>query len=137
MTPQEPDAVPKTPVLDPQDVVERFIAAINAHDLDGIFAVLARDHVFIDSVGHRLESAVAARVAWRSYLAMCPDYWIRTTDILSHNDLVLATGMAGGTIRATTWQTPAAFKALVHDGKLLEWRVFADNKPVYEILARR
>jgi len=26
---------------------------------------------------------------------------------------------------------------VIRDGKVMEWRVFADNKPVYEILARR
>ena len=31
----------------------------------------------------------------------------------------------------------AAWKAVMRDGKVMEWRVFADNKPVYEILARR
>ena len=30
-----------------------------------------------------------------------------------------------------------AWKAVIRDGTVLEWRVFADNKPVYEILARR
>jgi ketosteroid isomerase-like protein len=123
--------------MTPQEVVEHFLDAINTHDLNGLCAVLAPNHVFIDSVGHRLEGPLAARVAWRGYLAMCPDYWIRTTDILSQDNLVLATGMAGGTIHATTWQTPAAWKAVVRDEKIAEWRVFADNKPVYEILARR
>jgi ketosteroid isomerase-like protein len=123
--------------MTPAEVVEQFLQAVNAHDLEALSALLTPDHVFIDSVGHRLESAPAAKVAWRSYLAMCPDYWIRLTDRLADGPLVLATGMAGGTIRASTWQTPAAFKALVRDNRLAEWRVFADNKPVYEILARQ
>jgi ketosteroid isomerase-like protein len=44
---------------------------------------------------------------------------------------------AGGTIDGVSWRTPAAWKAVIRDGKVVEWRVFADNKPVYEILARR
>ncbi|SEF99587.1 Ketosteroid isomerase homolog [Bryocella elongata] len=134
MTPQEPTPVQQE---NPQESVENFVAAINAHNLDAIFALLPRDHVFIDSVGHRLESAVAARTAWRGYFAMCPDYWIRLSDVLTDGELVLATGMVGGTIRATSWQTPAAFKVIIRNRKLQEWRVFADNKPVYEILARQ
>ncbi len=48
--------------------------------------------------------------------------------------MVLAVGEAGGSIDGVAWQTPAAWKALIREGKVMEWRVFADNKPVYEIL---
>jgi hypothetical protein len=52
--------------------------------------------------------------------------------------MALETGvLAGGTIDGVAWRTPAAWKAVIRDGTVLEWRVFADNKPVYEILARR
>ncbi len=68
---------------------------------------------------------------------MCPDYWIRTDHVMEEGDTVLAVGEAGGTVDGVSWRTPAAWKAVVHDGKLAEGRVFADNKPVYEILARR
>ncbi len=40
-------------------------------------------------------------------------------------------------VQALTWQTPAAWKAVIRESKMMEWRVFADNKPVYEILAKR
>lgn len=46
-------------------------------------------------------------------------------------------GEAGGSIDDVAWRTPAAWKAMIRDGKVTEWRVFADNKPVYEILAKR
>jgi hypothetical protein len=42
-----------------------------------------------------------------------------------------------GTIDNLPWRTPAAWLAVVRGGMVLEWRVFADNKPVYEILAKR
>jgi hypothetical protein len=51
--------------------------------------------------------------------------------------VVLAVGEAGGTVDGVLWRTPAAWKALVRESKVAEWRVFADNKPVYEILAKR
>ncbi len=46
-------------------------------------------------------------------------------------------GGGGRDYRCVSWRTPAAWKAVIRDGKVMEWRVFADNKPVYEILARR
>jgi hypothetical protein len=34
------------------------------------------------------------------------------------------------------WRIPAAWRAIVHDGLVQEFRVYADNKPVYDILAK-
>ena len=45
-------------------------------------------------------------------------------------------GAAGGTIAGTKWRTPAAWLAVVQDDLVKEWRVYADNKPVYDILAK-
>jgi len=28
------------------------------------------------------------------------------------------------------WKTPAAFRASIADGKVAEWRVYADNEPM-------
>jgi hypothetical protein len=52
-------------------------------------------------------------------------------------------GAAGGTIAANgrllpgnKWRTPAAWLAVVESGLVKEWRVYADNKPVYDIVAK-
>jgi ketosteroid isomerase-like protein len=71
------------------------------------------------------------------YFAMCPDYWIRIGRVAAEDGVVLAAGEAGGTIDGIAWRTPAAWRAVIRDGKVAEWQVFADNKPVYEILAKR
>jgi hypothetical protein len=34
------------------------------------------------------------------------------------------------------WQIAAAWRAVVENGLVKEWRVFADNKPVYDIMAK-
>lgn len=68
---------------------------------------------------------------------MCPDYWIQIHDVASNDVTVLAAGEAGGTIDGVPWRTPSAWKAVIGDASVLEWRVFADNKPVYEILASK
>jgi hypothetical protein len=77
------------------------------------------------------------RAAWGGYFAMCADYWIRIDHAMAKGDTVLAVGEAGGTIDGVPWRTPAAWQAVVREGLVEEWRVFADNKPVYEILAKR
>lgn len=95
------------------------------------------DHLFVDAIGNRVESASSMEAGWRCYFSMCPDYWIRTESVLAEGGVVLAAGEAGGTIGGVPWRIPAAWKAVIRDGRLAEWRVFCDNKPVYEILARR
>ena len=84
-----------------------------------------------------MESARTIEAGWRSYFAMCPDYWIRVDSSITEEDTTLISGEAGGTIDGETWRIPTAWKSVIRDGLMLEWRVFADNKPVYEILARR
>jgi hypothetical protein len=83
------------------------------------------------------------RARWRGYYAFCPDYWVSHEVILSHRDVVAVFGSAGGTIAANgelppenKWRTPAAWLAIVEDGLVKQWRVYADNKPVYDIMAK-
>ena len=114
-----------------------FAAAINHHDVEALTALMTTDHVFVDSLGQRAQSAASMEAGWRAYFAMCPDYWIRADHVAMDDGVVLAAGEAGGTIDGVPWRIPAAWKAVVRDDKVAEWRVFADNKPVFEILVRR
>jgi len=123
--------------MDSADVFTQFVTAVNAHDAEALAVLMTADHVFVDSVGNRAHSAATMEAGWRGYFAMCPDYWIHTDHVMAEKRVVLAVGEAGGTIDGVAWRAPAAWKALIRDGKVAEWRVFADNKPVYEILARR
>ena len=98
---------------------------------------MAPDHLFVDSADNRMQGAQFMRTGWLGYFAMCPDYWIRVENLLSEGETALATGEAGGTIDGTAWKIPAAWQAVIKGGQVSEWRVFADNQPVREILARR
>ena len=119
------------------DIFTKFAAAINRHDIEALTALMTPDHVFVDSWGRRVEGATPMEAGWRAYFAMCPDYWIRADDVVADGSVVLAAGEAGGTIDSIAWCIPAAWKAVVQDGRVTEWRVFTDNKPVFEILAKR
>jgi ketosteroid isomerase-like protein len=116
---------------------EQFVAAINAHDMKALTSLMTQDHLFVDAMGNRVQGAQSMHAGWRGYFAMYPDYWIKIRNRLSELDTVLATGEAGGTVDDVSWRTPAAWEAVIRGGSVAEWRVFADNKPVYEILARR
>jgi len=123
--------------MKPVETFAQFAAAINNHDAKAIAALMTADHVFVDGLGNRVQGATAMEAGWSGYFAMCADYQIRSEHVLAEDGVVLAMGEAGGTIDGVAWRTPAAWKAVIRDGRVAEFRVFADNKPVYEILAKR
>ena len=84
--------------MQPEEVFALFVAAINRHDLQGLTALMAPGHTFIDSLGRRVEGAVSMEAGWRGYFAMCPDYWIRADNVMARDGVVLAAGQAGGSI---------------------------------------
>ena len=118
-------------------VFDQWVAAINGHDVAALTALMAANFVFVDALGNRVEGARSMEAGWRGYFAMCPDYWIHPDHVLAEGDTILGAGEAGGTIDSEAWRIPAAWKAVIRGGSVVEWRVFADNKPVYEILGRR
>lgn len=119
------------------EVFMLFALAINHHDVQALSALMPPDHVFVDAMGQRVQGVEPMKAGWRGYFEMCPDYWIRADNVVADGSVVLAVGEAGGTIDGTAWHIPAAWKAVTRDGKVVEWHVFADNKPVLDILARR
>ncbi|HTV04536.1 MAG TPA: nuclear transport factor 2 family protein [Acidobacteriaceae bacterium] len=121
----------------PAKTFEQFVAAINRHDVDALAALMNPNHCFVDSLGNQVWGAATMQAGWRGYFAMCPDYRIHIRDVATKDATVLAAGEAGGTIDGVSWHIPVALKAVIGDGLVLEWQVFADNKPIYEILARR
>jgi ketosteroid isomerase-like protein len=123
--------------MSPAETFQQFVNAINSHNVKSLTALMTADHVFVDGLGNRAQSAASMEAGWRGYFGMCPDYWIRTDDVIAEGATVLAVGEAGGTVDGISWRTPAAWKAAIRSGKVAEWRVFADNEPVREILARR
>jgi ketosteroid isomerase-like protein len=119
------------------EILKRWLAAINGHDVSALTALMATDHVFVDSLGNRVDGAKSVEAGWRGYFAMCPDYWIRGDHAMAEGETMLVAGEAGGTIDGESWRIPAAWRIVIRDGSVVEWQVFGDNKPVYEILGRR
>jgi ketosteroid isomerase-like protein len=129
--------------MTPVETVLLFLDAINQHDADKLAQMMTEDHQFIDSLGQSVNGREAARRGWRGYFAFCPDYWVSHEEIFPGGNLVAVFGAAGGTIAAdgklppaNQWRISAAWLAVTDGGLVKQWRVFADNKPVYDILAR-
>jgi ketosteroid isomerase-like protein len=117
--------------------VRTFIARINAHDSRGVVVLCTPDHIFIDSLGARLSGVADLERAWAGYFALFPDYRIEVDSMISKEGLVLLSGWASATLRGKgpSWRIPAAWRGVVADGRVAEWQVYADNKPVYEALS--
>jgi ketosteroid isomerase-like protein len=122
--------------MNPVEALLAFFDAINRHDPDALAALMTEDHIFIDSLGASVRGREKMRPGWGAYFAMCPDYRVSHEDIFQSGNIVAAFGSAGGTVREISWQTPAAWRVVVLDGLVQEFRVYADNKPIYDILAK-
>jgi ketosteroid isomerase-like protein len=125
------------------DVVLGFLDCINRHDVDKLADCMTADHVFVDSLGLVVSGRENMLAAWRGYFAFCPNYWVSHEEIFPSGMLVAVFGAAGGTIAVkgtlpaeNNWRVTAAWLATVDNGLVKQWRVYADNKPVYDILAR-
>ena len=129
--------------MSPKEVVTEFLERLNKRDIDGMAALMSEDHMFVDSLGNAIRGRETMRSGWRGYFAMCPDYRITCEHMLGDGLVVVALGSAGGTIAVrgkllpeSKWSIPAAWRAVVEGALIKEWQVYADNKPVYDILAR-
>ncbi len=129
--------------MKPVETVLRFLDCINARDTNQLAALMTEDHLFVDSLGREVRGREKMRAAWQGYYAFCPDYWVSVEDTFANGNKVAVFGAAGGTIARNgklpsenKWRIPAAWLAVVEDGRVKEWRVYADNKPVYELLSR-
>jgi ketosteroid isomerase-like protein len=125
------------------EIALRFLELIGHHDADKLAELMTEDHVFVDSLGHVVRGREEMRQAWRGYYTFCPNYWVTHEQIFEHGSLVAIFGAAGGTISENgklpprnEWRTPAAWFAVVEGSLIKEWRVYADNKPVYDIAAK-
>jgi ketosteroid isomerase-like protein len=124
-----------------EDVVRAFVDAVNAHDVDALDRLMTEDHVFVDALGSQVAGRAAMLQAWTKYFALVPDYRIHVDEMLSRGGTVAAFGRAGGTYApappldaANAWETPAAWRAEVRDGRVALWRVYADNLPMRKLM---
>lgn len=119
-----------------------FVAKVNAHDIEGLVALMSPDHVFIDGLGTTMRGPDQMRGAWEVYLAWFPDYSIEVTHQFSRENDVALFGKARGTYavngklpRENFWEVPAAWRAVIRNGRVAEWQVYCDNDPARKIMA--
>jgi ketosteroid isomerase-like protein len=118
-----------------------FVDAINRQDLETLCALMTPGHRFIDPLGQVMEGRERMRAAWKGYFGMVPDYTLAIEEVHGDGVVVVMLGDAGGTyapggkmLPENRWKTPVALRARVEDGKVAEWRVYADNEPMRRLM---
>jgi ketosteroid isomerase-like protein len=122
-----------------KETIVAFIDRINAHDLEGLGALMSDDHTFMDAHGNQVSGREKMLAGWHGYLEWFPDYSIEVTEVFEDDDKLALFGFAGGSFKNTegeNWRLPAAWKALVKDGRVTLWQVFADTKIPFQVIER-
>jgi ketosteroid isomerase-like protein len=127
-----------------ESVAAAFAGAICRQDVDALVELMTTEHRFIDTLGGITEGRETMRAAWAGYFRMVPDYTVDIEETYCAGPVVVMLGVVGGTYTAdgqlseeNRWQTPAALRAVIEDGKVAEWRVYADNEPMRRLMAKR
>jgi ketosteroid isomerase-like protein len=113
--------------------VESFVKAINQGNASILESLMSEDHTFVDAAGTVEVGRDKMVSGWEGYFQMFPDYKIEIENILSDGNLVAAFGFAAGTyngnrgmVAENRIEMPAAWKAIVEEGKIKHWQVYAD-----------
>jgi uncharacterized protein (TIGR02246 family) len=129
--------------VSPIAVVTAFVRAIGRQDADALAELMTADHRFIDSLGNVVEGRDKVHTGWTGYFRMVPDYALAIEETYTEGPVVLLLGVAQGTYSSdgvltqeNRWQTPVVIRAFVEDGKLAEWRVYADNEPIRKLMSK-
>lgn len=124
-------------------VVEAFVRAINRQDVEALAGLMTEEHRFIDALGNVFDGRETMRDAWKAYFRMVPDYTITVDEFFADEPIVVLLGTAqgcyaaGGKVTAERrWSTPVAIRAFVQEGRIAEWRVYADNEPLRKLMAQ-
>jgi hypothetical protein len=127
--------------MKPLAIAQAFVDRINAHDVDGLAALMTENHRFIDSLGQVVTGRETLRGGWRGYFSMVQGYRLVSELWLCDGPTVVMLGTAGGTYRpedtlgsGREWSCPAACRALVNGPLVEEWRVYADNEPLRQLM---
>jgi ketosteroid isomerase-like protein len=125
----------------PLHVVQAFVDRLNAGDVTGLVALMTEDHRFVDSLGNVGSGREAMRAGWVGYFGMVPDYRLQADQWLCDGPVVVMLGTASGTCSPDgsldlkrAWKTPVAVRATARAHLVAEWRVYADNEPIRQLM---
>jgi predicted ester cyclase len=125
-----------------KDTVLAFVDRINAHDVEGIVALMDDDYRFVNSAGDTFKGKAFMRDTWRAHFKQYPDFAIRVERVISDEHAVALFGSAGGTytpeqgqmLDENHWEVPTAFLGMAENGKMLHWQVYSDTAMIFDLI---
>jgi len=143
----------------PLEVAMDFIKRINAGDINALCELMTEGHIFQDALGKRFIGRETMRQGWAMYFKLVADYQVHAEEFFQTDVRVAIFGTASGRYAGPHgpgtkagngapvqpsadsaigpngfWEVPAAWRAVVQDGKIAEWRVYADNQPLRKLM---
>ena len=114
-------------------IVRLFNEAINRHDVEALCSFMSPDHTFIDAGGGITTGIETMKKGWEDFFQMFPDYRNEMSGYLQDGNIIMAYGRATGTyngkrglVLENSITMPAAWKAVIQNGLIREWQVYAD-----------
>jgi ketosteroid isomerase-like protein len=110
----------------PGKLAVAFNAAITAADPDALAALMADDHVFVDSEGNQVTGRQACVAAWEGFFAAFPGYRNTFDEIRAHEATAVMRGRSTcpGHPELTG---PALWRAETRGDQLTAWQVHDDT----------
>lgn len=108
-------------------IVERFVAALNAHDAGALEALMTEDFTYIDSWREGVSGRDRVLAAFRGLVEIDPGFGIEVDRMDWSEPHVLMSGRVNsrqfGPNRRAVWQV------LVRDGRVAEYQAWAEGGP--------
>jgi ketosteroid isomerase-like protein len=124
----------------PLEVAMDFIKRINSGDVNALCELMTEGHIFQDALGKRIIGRETMRQGWTMYFKLVANYQVHAVEFFQTKDRLAILGTAsgrytgGGAANNNFWEVPAAWLAVVRDGLVAEWRVYADNQPLRKLM---
>jgi hypothetical protein len=124
-------------------IVNRFVKAINDHNVNEIVNLMSEDHIFIDAMDNKSVGKKGMMEAWKGYFELFPDYKIEISDIIENESTIGLFGYVNATyknlineLNSNFWRAPASWKAIVENSKIKHWQVYCDYSALFKIIEK-
>ncbi len=108
---------------DPKLVALLYNEHINARNLEGVIALMAENHQFIDSK-NRVENKEQMKTSWDEFFTEYPDYINIFHTVISRDNLVILLGHSECSVPML--DGPAIWTATIENDQVAEWRIYLD-----------
>lgn len=112
----------------PVKVARKYVAAVNARDVQGVASLLADECRYVDSRGDWIDGRENVLTATRRFFELEENFRFEDTEMVLHDGDVLIRGSTSADDPRLAQDT--LWRARVEDGKIAHWQSFGAGEPV-------